>query len=361
MEQKGLPTIWFTFSAADNHWRDLSELIYGHKELPNFANEMEYAKWRRKLIRENQHVVDGYFYKRIKLMLDIYFGERGLKIDWVWFRIEYQERGTAHAHGCLRLKNDPGLTDHATKVVKGRVAQRRLKLSNQMVPGVCFQNMDSRDDIWDDGFADEPDERFLEENGLQQQNDQNNVLPQLPDDEVQKLVTDIQEGIKSQEVIIALHDWLLTTVHPNPPEDAQNLPRHESTLYVQKEDNIHPSTYDTRNLHELSPDKRETQYCGLINAVEHHKCQAYCEKKKRKRHQNCNNNENDRNTRQRLETESQDENALIGNCRFQYPYPVPANDIENYRTHVKIVQNKLKKKDADGNEYKIFKYNTELC
>ena len=33
-----------------------------------------------------------------------------LDADWHWFRFEYQARGSIHAHGCAKLKNDPDIT-----------------------------------------------------------------------------------------------------------------------------------------------------------------------------------------------------------------------------------------------------------
>ncbi len=32
-----------------------------------------------------------------------------LDADWHWYRFEYQSRGSTHAHGCAKLKNDPGI------------------------------------------------------------------------------------------------------------------------------------------------------------------------------------------------------------------------------------------------------------
>ena len=29
--------------------------------------------------------------------------------EWYWYRFEYQARGSIHAHGCAKLKNDPDL------------------------------------------------------------------------------------------------------------------------------------------------------------------------------------------------------------------------------------------------------------
>ena len=127
IDAKGMPTMWFTLSAADNHWVDLHKCMYGSdRPLPNLANELAKVKWRRKMTRENPHIVDAYFMKRVQALLDTYYGKTGLELEWSWFRIEYQERGTAHAHGCFRLKCDPGISDLAQKVLKGRIAEKRL-------------------------------------------------------------------------------------------------------------------------------------------------------------------------------------------------------------------------------------------
>ena len=29
--------------------------------------------------------------------------------EWFWYRFEYQARGSIHAHGCAKLKNDPDI------------------------------------------------------------------------------------------------------------------------------------------------------------------------------------------------------------------------------------------------------------
>ena len=34
-----------------------------------------------------------------------------LDAEWYWYRYEYQARGSTHAHGCAKLKNDPGLCE----------------------------------------------------------------------------------------------------------------------------------------------------------------------------------------------------------------------------------------------------------
>mgnify|MGYP003333637567 CR=1 FL=1 len=98
-----------------------------------------------------------------------FFSNNGLKVKWVWFRIKYQLRGTAHAHGCLRLIKDPGLIELALNVMKGRIAHR--KLYGQMSSRHGFSFGDIKDDEWQDdipssGVADLSKE---EENSLQSQ------------------------------------------------------------------------------------------------------------------------------------------------------------------------------------------------
>ena len=81
IEQEGMRTIWFTLSAADNHWLDLSKLIRGEKPIPTFENEFEKAKWRRKLVRDNPHIVDAYFTNRVKELLMTFLKKNGLEYD----------------------------------------------------------------------------------------------------------------------------------------------------------------------------------------------------------------------------------------------------------------------------------------
>jgi ATP-dependent DNA helicase PIF1 len=125
MESCGMPTMWFTLSCADNHWEDLHRILVGLNNYPEACTtQKKKAEHRRKLVRDNPHIVDAFFYRRVQALLDTLFGPLGLEAEWTWFRIEYQGRGAAHAHGCLRLKDAPGLSNLASKVIVGRAAQR---------------------------------------------------------------------------------------------------------------------------------------------------------------------------------------------------------------------------------------------
>ena len=113
-------------SAADNHWIDLFKTLHG--TLPDFEDPEDFVKWKRKQVRHNPHFVDCYFYDRVKVALESFFGSKGLDMKWFWFRIEFQKRGTAHIHGCLRLKSDPDITLLGSKVLEGRTSSKLVQM-----------------------------------------------------------------------------------------------------------------------------------------------------------------------------------------------------------------------------------------
>ena len=77
MQAQVSPTLWFTFSAADNHWLDLHAL---GPTLGVHFNQKEKVKLRAKWVRQNPHVVDAYFFHRVKFMVEKFFGVQGLEM-----------------------------------------------------------------------------------------------------------------------------------------------------------------------------------------------------------------------------------------------------------------------------------------
>ena len=120
MDIKGMCSMWFTLTAADNHWNELHRILRNGQPEPG-GNEEEKARRRRKLVRENPHIVDEFFELKAQELVKTVFGKQGLEIEWWWFRVEYQKRGTAHVHGCLRFADAPELTTLAQKVKSGRI------------------------------------------------------------------------------------------------------------------------------------------------------------------------------------------------------------------------------------------------
>ena len=145
MVQEGLPTIWFTFSAADNHWTDLFLCLYDGT-LPNFDDNNSFNKWKRHVVRENPHLVNAFFHKRFGTLLKHFFGESTFDCSWHWFRVEFQDRGTAHVHGCFCLKNDPGLNMLGMKVAQGRYAAYLLRTANLLEANDDFEAFRTVDD-----------------------------------------------------------------------------------------------------------------------------------------------------------------------------------------------------------------------
>ena len=91
------PHLWWTLSAADMHWPDLKRFASNHLRAP--------------------HLTDAWFAFRVEEYVKWLYGD---DLDWLWWRTEYQSRGSAHAHGCVRLKNQPDVDLLYRNAVRGR-------------------------------------------------------------------------------------------------------------------------------------------------------------------------------------------------------------------------------------------------
>ena len=94
----GLPTIFFTHSAADLQWPELAHLIC--------PEEPESRSSRTKAVIENPAIADWFFYHRVQEFIKAYYvGVLGVT-DY-WMRFEWQHRGSPHVHGLAWLPNAP--------------------------------------------------------------------------------------------------------------------------------------------------------------------------------------------------------------------------------------------------------------
>lgn len=234
IEQEGAPNIWFTISMADNHWEDLHACMNrdenGKKTpFPTFNSVAEEASWKRKFVRENPHIVDAYFNDRVHALFDTIFGKAGIELGWLWFHIEYQGRGAPHVHGCLRFKNDPDLTKLGSNVFKGRLASRVLHFIQQAYGNDYFDQYD----IELDQFATLEE---MKEVGLLKE------AQEYTDSEISKMKFDVKEGKRSQQVILAYQEYLITTMNLDPPSDATAEDRDNTTKFDPKTSTVrHPS------------------------------------------------------------------------------------------------------------------------
>ena len=303
MECKGMPTAWFTFSAADNHWHDLHKLIYSNDDVYynniayNDLDELQKLRFRVNTIRDYQHIVDEFFFKRAKTFLEHYFSDRCLNVEYFWFRVEYQARGTAHIHGCYKLKSDPGIAKLAEVVMDGRIAARTLALQGYDCPYV-FDVFRTEKDIWVSS----------EELLCHGCNFAHEIDPTVesPDELREK----VKKGIEAERIVCNYNDFLFTTYNPCPPSDANSDQRDDSTKFKQNVDNTHPANIDPELFYAMDEDSHFAHYCQLVNTVQRHKCSNYC----------CNNKEK--------------------KCRFGFPLML----IE--RTHLQLTQYLAKTSDG---------------
>ena len=77
IEAHGMPTCWFTLSAADNHWHDLHNMLYNTSSINSTTSysemtEKEKTRFRVSMINRYQHLVDQFFYTRVQFILEAY-------------------------------------------------------------------------------------------------------------------------------------------------------------------------------------------------------------------------------------------------------------------------------------------------
>ena len=110
----GLPTVFFTHSAADHQWPELAQLI---------CSDPDSRTARAKAVIENPALADWFFYHRVmEFVKAFYVGVLGAT-DY-WLRFEWQHRGSPHVHGLAWLPGAPvveRLLDDTSDTVKDEI------------------------------------------------------------------------------------------------------------------------------------------------------------------------------------------------------------------------------------------------
>ena len=96
----GLPTVFFTHSAADLQWPELARLIC--------PDDPDSSTSRSKALMENPAIADRFFYHRIHKFIDIFY-KGVLGASDYWMRFEWQHRGSPHVHGLAWLEDAPNV------------------------------------------------------------------------------------------------------------------------------------------------------------------------------------------------------------------------------------------------------------
>lgn len=108
MRQKGPPTLFLTFSAADSHWTDMLVMLYrtqkGKAISPEEVLELPWAT-KCELIRADPISVARYYEYRMRHFFDNMVLNcpdlLGRVTDYVWVE-EFQKRGTPHRHALVQ-------------------------------------------------------------------------------------------------------------------------------------------------------------------------------------------------------------------------------------------------------------------
>ena len=94
----GLPTVFFTHSAADLQWPELAELMC--------PDDPTNPRRRQQALTENPAIADWFFYQRVQVYLKHFYTDVLGATDY-WLRFEWQHRGSPHVHGLAWLPNAP--------------------------------------------------------------------------------------------------------------------------------------------------------------------------------------------------------------------------------------------------------------
>ena len=233
----GPPTFFFTFSSADMHWPELHTLFGSQNNCT--------AEHRRQNVINNPHITDWFFTQRVENFIKFWL-YNSLDAQWHWYRFEYQARGSIHCHGVAKLKNDPGLCTLSEKALKGYLAE------------ISVSNADTAD--------------------------------------LSELNQQICDGKKASEIICQYVDWLVSTHHPEPPDN---------TTWIKP--SIHPCQKHHKDIENTYND-----YIDLLNTVQRHtRCSSnYCLRKR------------------------QNDSDL--QCRFNFPFePCPCTKLDFEPIHSK--------------------------
>ena len=94
----GMPTVFFTHSAADGQWPELARLICPDKK--------DSSTSRSKAVSDNPAIADWFFYHRISKFVDAFYTDVLGAVDF-WYRFEWQHRGSPHVHGIAWFTDAP--------------------------------------------------------------------------------------------------------------------------------------------------------------------------------------------------------------------------------------------------------------
>lgn len=93
---------FFLTASSDNYCAEMHNLMM-HSTTSLTISVREQA------VTDHPHIADWLFTGKLSDFIEQWLHEP-LRAEWHWYHFEYQARGSTHAHGCAKLKNDPGIS-----------------------------------------------------------------------------------------------------------------------------------------------------------------------------------------------------------------------------------------------------------
>jgi len=131
VNELGSPTVFFTLSSADYHWKDLYRLL-GVEDMSVLTSVQ-----KSKLISENPLVVSTFFKLRSEHFLHKCFFNKFDVVDY-WYRVEFQHRGSSHIHGVVRLEGAPDIKNVSSESEKQNIVDYFDRLVSCQNPDISF-------------------------------------------------------------------------------------------------------------------------------------------------------------------------------------------------------------------------------
>ena len=157
------------------------------------------------------------------------------------------------------MKQDPGIAEHAKKLLDGRLAAALHLQSHDLLSNdKDFPVVELDLDVWDD--------KFLQE-----------ICKNPPNPvKIEALKQKVAMAKESHCVITACHDHFFTTHNLDPPSDAEESYCNDTTIFCARTTTVpHPSLVNPLSVwHEEAA--LEGLYCQDCNVQMRHKHQEYC-------------------------------------------------------------------------------------
>lgn len=119
LDEKGPPTFFWTVSSADNYWPEMHDLMMHDTPSPSRSMCVQ-------SVIDHPHIADWFFTVKLSEFVQQWL-YKALDAEWHWYRFEYQARGSTHAHGCAKLKNDPGICSLVQKAATAWLLKQNLQ------------------------------------------------------------------------------------------------------------------------------------------------------------------------------------------------------------------------------------------